>query len=266
MKIGLCQSEIAWEDRDANYKKAEEFIAQAKEQGTDLLLFPEMSFTGFSMRINKTGETDRKTLGLMQQLALRHGLMVGFGWVELKDGKGRNHYTVVDRQGQVCGDYKKIHPFSYSGENQHFKAGEELVTFTAEGLRFGLQICYDLRFPEPFRVLGESCDCIIVAANWPQQRVAHWQCLLPARAVENQVYVAGINCTGFQKAVAYGGSSSFFDPAGKQLIPFGSEETIYYVEVQDREELAAYRRDFPARADIRWELYESWYRQRREGE
>lgn len=127
-------------------------------------------FTGFSMNTENTAEKDRKTVHAVQQMAVKYGIAVGFGWTERTEGKARNHYTVTDGNGETLCDYVKLHPFSYSGEDCFFEAGQELVRFSVGNLRIGILLCYDLRFPEPFQVLAECCDLIVVPANWPERR------------------------------------------------------------------------------------------------
>lgn len=257
MEIALCQTNILWENKAENLKRAKGFLQRAKKGGSDMAFFPEMSFTGFSMHTEKTGERDRETVRNMQRIAAETGIAVGFGWTEKTKDKARNHYTVVDESGRILGDYVKMHPFSYSGEHLHFEAGQELSVFSAGNLRIGILICYDLRFPEPFQVLAEECDLIVVPANWPEGRREHWKCLLQARAIECQVYLAGVNCCGNQKGIAYSGDSCIFAPDGSRLAGFLEEEGILFFEIP--EDVQKFRESFPVRQDRRWNLYRKWY-------
>lgn len=257
MKIALCQTDILWEDKKENLKKAEKFLKRAKEGGSEIAFFPEMSFTGFSMHTEKTGEWEKDTVGAVQKMAEEQGIAVGFGWTEKTKDKAKNHYTVVDRRGRILGDYVKIHPFSYADEQRYFEAGQELCCFSAGTLRIGILICYDLRFPEPFQVLAESCDFIVVPANWPERRREHWKCMLQARAIECQVYLAGINCCGDQEGLSYSGDSCAFAPDGSRLAGFLEEEGILFFEIP--ENVQEFRESFPTRRDRRWNLYRKWY-------
>lgn len=260
MKIALGQTEIVWKEKDKNISSASQLLADAKEQGAKLLLFPEMSFTGFSMNIGVTGETQYETFEKVKELAVKHQIAVGFGWVMLRDGRGENHYTVVDETGVWLADYVKLHPFSYSGEDKFFNPGDKLASFAYCGMKIGIQICYDLRFPEPFLALAETCDLIIVPANWPAKRSEHWKCLLKARAIENQVYIAGINCVGSQKGTVYSGDSAVFSPIGKQLNETINKPGLIYCDIQA--DSSSFRQDFPTRQDRRWDLYQRIYQQR----
>ena len=257
MKIALCQSHILWEQKSENIKRAERWMKAGKEQGAQLVCFPEMSFTGFSMNTQLTGEKAGETIKLMQELAEKYRIATGFGWVEQGPEKAKNHYTVVDEEGRVLTDYVKIHPFSYSLEDQYFAPGLELKTFQYKDLRIGVLICYDLRFPEPFQVLAQTCDLILVPANWPAVRREHYKCLLQARAIECQTYLAGINCWGTQKEIKYAGDSCVFTPDGVRSCGFGVGETLLMAEIPGDKQ--SYRSLFPARQDRKWRMYDEWY-------
>lgn len=253
MKTALCQFEIIFEEKEQNLQRAKQMIAAAAENRAQIIFFPEMSFTGFSMRVSVTGESNGETLRRMQQYAQESGIAVGFGWVRKKGKKGENHYTVVDETGAVLADYIKIHPFSYSGEDQYFEAGSKTAVFTCGGIRFGLFICYDLRFPEIFRAVTAEAEALVVAANWPAQRAAHWNKLLEARALENQSWVLGINCVGDQQGLHYNGSSRAVSPEGETAAFLVDREGLVFCDIQD--EAAQFRRSFPTLQDRRNALY-----------
>ena len=111
--------------------------------------------------------------------------------------------------------YRKIHPFTHAGEDQHFRAGTELdhaSTSAACGAR--PLVCYDLRFADEFWSTARGTDVYLVVANWPAKRRLHWQVLLQARAIENQAYVVGVNRVGSGGGSEYAGDSRIVDPAG----------------------------------------------------
>ncbi|MDO5423578.1 MAG: nitrilase-related carbon-nitrogen hydrolase [Eubacteriales bacterium] len=253
LKVGLCQTEILWQDKEANLCRAEGFLKKGAAAGADLLFFPEMSFTGFSMNTAVTGETDEKTVACMRAMAAANQMAVGFGWVKKTEEKAENHYTVLDENGEILSDYTKIHPFSYSGEDQYFRGGTALSSFDFQGHRIGTLICYDLRFPEIFQKLADTCDVITVAANWPEKRREHWKALLRARAIETQTYLCGINCVGPQQGLYYSGDSAAFAPDGTLLAGYASAETILYTEIADA--VSRVRAGFPVRQDRREDLY-----------
>ncbi len=253
MKVTLYQMKIAWEDKETNYIRMEKTLKDASERGTDLFLLPEMSFTGFSMNIGITKESDGRTMEKMAGLARKYHTSIGFGWVKDCKEKAENHYTVVDKEGVILSDYVKIHPFSYSGEDRWFRGGEDIVFFLLDEIIFSCFICYDLRFPEIFRAASKYAGAILVSANWPESRSMHWKCLLRARAIENQVYIIAVNCTGEMNGVYYSGDSCMIGPDGKVLCQLSNQEGI--LEYELRNDVWEVRDKFPVRADCREELY-----------
>lgn len=257
MKAALAQTHISWEDKAQNYNEAEKRIKEAAGEGAGIVFFPEMSFTGFSMDISRTGETRPETVEKMAGLSAVYGIYIGFGWVKLREGKAENHYCVVAPSKELVSDYIKIHPFSYGEENTYFHPGDTITTFQAAGLDMTSFICYDLRFPELFQAVPNSVTLAVVAANWPESRREHWKILLRARAVENQMFIAGVNCTGSTGEVSYSGDSCFISPNGHVLQSLEYSEGIIYCEIG--QEAQAQREAYPFRKDRRRDLYRGWY-------
>lgn len=253
IKIALAQTHIIWENKEENYKKAERLIREAAEHGSEVIFFPEMSFTGFSMNTELTKETDESTIAFISELSSKHRINVGFGWVRDCGEKSENHYTVVDKTGAVISDYAKIHPFSYSGEDKKFIGGENISYFELNGICFSSFICYDLRFPDIFQTASKRARVIVLPANWPASRSAHWKTLLSARAIENQVYILAVNCVGFIGGVDYTGDSGIINPNGDILVQKSAKEEIIYYELTDDTE--SFRDAFPVKADRREALY-----------
>lgn len=258
MKVALCQFSIKYKEKETNLQRAENMIAYAAKENAQIIFFPEMSFTGFSMQISVTGESNGDTILIMQEYAQTYGIAVGFGWVKKKSEKGENHYTVLDKAGSVLADYIKIHPFSYSGEDNFFIAGSQTAVFTFSGMTFGLFICYDLRFPEIFRAISTETDVFVIAANWPEKRIVHWNKLLEARALENQSWVLGVNCVGDQRALHYNGSSRAVNPEGETVDCLIDHEGIIFCELRD--EATRFRSNFPTLQDRRNTLYKELLR------
>lgn len=256
IKIALAQTHIVWEDKEHNYRNAEERIKEAVSRAAEIVFFPEMSFTGFSMDTDCTKEQDERTVQHMSALAAQYHVGIGFGWV--KDcaqicGKCENHYTVVDSAGSVLSDYAKIHPFSYAGEDAKFQGGSALAYYMLNGIPCSNFICYDLRFPEIFQIASGSAHVIVVPANWPAKRSAHWKALLRARAIENQVYILAVNCVGETGGVLYTGDSCIIGPDGDVKAELFSSEGMIDWDLTDDAE--CFRKAFPVRQDRREALY-----------
>ncbi len=252
IKLALVQPQIEWEEKERNYASAGKWIGEAVRQGAEAVFFPEMSFTGFSMNTEITGEKDARTIEHMSALARQHHVSVGFGWV--KDcvetcGKCENHYTIVDSAGEVLSDYAKLHPFSYSGEDLRFQGGSALAHFALRGIPCSSFICYDLRFPEVFQAASGRAHMIIVPANWPAKRSAH----LRARAIENQVYILAVNCVGEIGGISYTGDSCVIGPDGEARAELSGTEGMIVWELTD--DVERLRRGFPVKKDRRETFY-----------
>lgn len=260
MKIALGQLRLCWEDKEANLKKAETYLQLLKEKETDLFLLPEMSLTGFSMHTDRTKESEKETVRRIGKLAEKYRTAIGVGWVKDAGELCENHYSVVTPEKEIL-DYAKLHPFRFAGETEYFQGGDALPICGYGGFRIGVQICYDLRFPEPFQILSGRTELIVVPANWPAARSEHWKSLLKARAIENMVYIAGVNCAGEAGGLFYSGDSRVYAPDGTRLkcetfsLP-GScpEEQVQIYELVN--DVDRYRECFPVKEDRREDLYE----------
>lgn len=257
MKICCCQVNIIWEDKTANYAAVRQLMCSDKPQAGSLVLLPEMFATGFSMNVAGIAE-DRingSTSRFLAECAKEFSVFMMGGFVSLgPDGKGRNELAIFDPDGlRVC-DYTKIHPFSYGEESCHYSGGSQIRSFAWAGATVSPFICYDLRFPEIFRIATrEGAGILVVIANWPQAREMHWLTLLRARAIENQCYVAGVNRVGHDPNVEYSGRSLIIDPCGEIIADAGNEQRIISAEI-DLSALRAYRCQFPALNDMRQEF------------
>lgn len=255
MTVYALQYDIAWENKEANQAYLEAELQRLKPEPESLVVLPELSCTGFSMRREGLAEEPGGPTQLFyQSLAQRHGIYLvgGVTWWG-SAGLGRNQALVVGPTGQLLGHYAKQHPFSFGGETEHFEAGDGFFQFLWRGFRVAPLICYDLRFPESFRHLAlDGVQLFVVIANWPSARVAHWDCLLVARAIENQAYVLGVNRVGADPKVTYPGSSRWIDPQGRVLSQLGEQSGVLVGELNLAEQ-EAYRSRFPALRDIRRE-------------
>lgn len=249
MRVHLVQFDIAWEDPSSNFARVEALIDAARVEPGGLVVLPEMFDTGFSFNIEATADRGR-TLEFLRGLARRTRATI-HGSRTLAGAKARNVATVVGPDGGVIAEYAKIHPFTFGREHDRFEGGESVVTYAWGPLTVCPAICYDLRFPELFRVgLRRGAGVFALGACWPKARASHWRALLIARAIENQAFVFGVNRVGADPNVMYGGCSIAVGPRGEILGELGEEPGVLSVEV-DFAELEAWRRIFPAWKDAR---------------
>lgn len=259
MKVGLTQMDIIWENKEKNMEKAGKLMEQAQKQNVDLLVFPEMTLTGFTMNTDLAGEEMlfSPTLRFFKESSRKYHMAMAFGYVE---DFGQEYYNklMIVSDGRIIYDYDKIHPFNYSDEGKHYIGGHEIKTTRLQDIELSGFVCYDLRFPEIFQVVSGQADMILVIANWPKDRILHWETLLRARAIENQCYIIGVNRIGRGNDIEYIESSMAFDPMGERLTKPHSKSELMVVDV-DPGNVKKIRTQFPFKQDRQTELYESFY-------
>ncbi len=254
MEVALLQLDIAWENVSENHRRAAQLLEGAATAGARLAVLPEMFSTGFSMDAGRLAQApggESETFLEAQAKAL--DLWIIASVPEAGTPRPRNMALVVSPKGTAA-RYAKIHPFSYAGEDKHYAPGDRVVTVSIDGVRVTPLICYDLRFPEPFRLAAAETDLFVVPANWPELRRDHWRTLLRARAIENQAYVAGVNRVGDGGDLHYTGESAVIAPLGETLVEGGSEEGVLLASV-DPEVVQKLRARFPALNDRRPSAY-----------
>lgn len=250
MKIGLFQYAPEWENVNSNIEKIENMLNNLSEK-PDLLVFPEMTLTGFTMN-SKTfaEELDGVCTNFFINLSRKLRTNVIAGIIESDDEKIFNS-AVHFFDGLVMARYHKIHPFSLAGENKFYSDSKEIIITKIDKVKIGLSVCYDLRFPELYRKYGkERVDILINIANWPIPRIEHWKTLLKARAIENLCYMIGVNRVGADPNVNYNGCSSVFSPIGEELICVENNEGLFFIDI-DVESVNETRQRFNFLEDIR---------------
>ncbi len=233
MLVAAIQHDIIWADRNANFAALETRVREAAAAGARLVVMSEMFSTGFVVDRDDIGEPEGgPSARFLSRLANELGIWVCGSCPEIAHGDPRPFNSlVVAGPGGAIHRYRKIHPFTYGGEDRHFRAGTDFLTVDIEGLRVSFFVCYDLRFADEFWALAQGTDLYVVPANWPESRREHWLALLRARAIENQAHVIGCNRVGTGGGITYVGDSRIFDPLGVALAEAGAEATILYAEV-----------------------------------
>ncbi|MEP7132781.1 MAG: carbon-nitrogen family hydrolase [Acidobacteriota bacterium] len=254
MRVALLQMDLAWEDVEENHRRALRLAGEASRGGARLAVLPEMFSTGFSMAPGRVAQPEGgASETFLRETAASLGIWLLASVPEAGQPKPRNVALLVSPNGAVT-RYAKIHPFTFGGEARHYAHGERVVTATVEGVRVTPLICYDLRFPEPFRLAARDTDVYAVIANWPDSRREHWRALLRARAIENQAYVIGVNRAGEGGGLSYVGDSALVDPMGEVLAEAGPGETVLFGEISPAL-VSQMRARFPALEDVRPDSY-----------
>ena len=247
--------DIAWEQPAENFRRAEVMTKEAVDEGARLVVLPEMFDTGFSMNAELVSGFAEETRGFLSDLSARHAAFILAGFAEPGDPKPANVASIFDPTGREVLKYRKIHPFSLAGEEKHFMAGESVETVEVEGVWVTPLICYDLRFPEAFRVVAANTDLFCVIANWPRSRRLHWSALLKARAIENQAFVLGVNRAGTGDGLEYSGDSVLLHPMGTELATVEAGSTGCCAGDVDATEVTRIRKEFSFLRDRRPEIY-----------
>lgn len=257
LRIALVQQDTVWQDPAANLARARGFVEQAARAGARVVVFPELFTLGFTMAPEPFAEAlPGPTSEAVASLSKAFGVYVIGSAVEAHTPHPRNAAFVTGPDGSLVAAYRKIHPFSYGEENLHYSGGEDCPLFMIDGVPCGLQICYDLRFPEPFRALASrGAEVIFVPANWPVRRIHAWSTLLAARAIENLATICGVNRVGRDAMqLEYPGCSVIHDPFGEVIAEGDDQEGLVLGDV-DLVQLRAWRERFPALRDRRSGIY-----------
>jgi predicted amidohydrolase len=248
LTVTLVQSDLAWEDSDANLSHLDAQLSGIAG-GTDLIVLPEMFATGFSMNPAPIAQgMDGPAVQWMSELAKQRNAAVTGSLIITEDGKYYNRLIWATPEGETAA-YDKRHRFRMAGEHDVYAAGNTLLTVAWRGWRVRPFVCYDLRFPMWTRNLGNAYDLAIFVANWPERRSPHWRQLLIARAIENLAYVVGVNRVGTDgNGHPYSGDSAVIAPDGEVLFEKRFDPCVH-TAVLSRDRLETYRETFPAWMD-----------------
>lgn len=245
----LIQTNLAWENKEANLAMLEQKISSIAEK-TEVVVLPEMFSTGFIMNPAPFAEAiDGPTTKWMKNLAAHKNLVLT-GSIIIKSEEGAENQRFYNRliwmlpNGQY-GCYDKRHLFAFAGENGPYTPGHKRLIASVKGWKVNLQICYDLRFPvwarqsrsvAPTGLDPEAAfeyDVLIYVADWPERRSHAWKTLLQARAIENQCYVIGVNRVGEDgNGIYHSGDSMVVGPLGDVLYQKTGEEDVFTITLK----------------------------------
>jgi len=263
MKIALAQLS-AGADKDANLRQMADMTADAAEAGAGIVLFPECSMARLppGVSLGPVAEPlDGPFVTGLAAAARRHGVTVVAGIFESIPGDDHvfNTAVVLDAEGGRLGAYRKIHLYDAFGfrESDRMRPGDgETLLFTAGGAAFGLEICYDVRFPELTRHLASrGAEVVLLPSAWVHGplKESHWDVLVRARAIENTVYVAAAGMAGRP----HSGCSLLVDPMGVVVASAGELEGLVVGEI-DLDRVHTVRRTNPSLENARPDVYERW--------
>lgn len=226
LTISLAQLDVISGEPDKNLDKGSVFLAEAINRDSDLVVFPEMWTTGFNWKRNKEiAIKQEEVLEQIADMARESRLWINGSMLALNDkGELANTSILYSPDGKRAAVYRKVHLFSFVGEDKHMVSGDELATAETPWGKVGLSICYDIRFPELFRSYAlQGVKMILCPIAFPHPRLEHWRILSRARAIENQLYMVSTNQVGLSDSsrkgdVRFFGNSAIIDPWGDFVI------------------------------------------------
>ena len=260
-KIGLLaiQMESAIGDVNLNIETVRNLLIANlnKYENVDFVFLPELWTVGWDCpSFQKSAETidNSEAVKMLQKTAKEFGVnIIGGSFVEKKGDKLYNTCPVINREGKIICTYNKNHLYSYNGdtENQYITIGRNPVMVELEGVKIGLTICYDIRFPEIYRAYRKAgADILVNMAAWPKSRKIHWDTLTRARAIENQTFMVALTQTGLlADGVENLGHSLIYDYEGKILDEIDEIEGSVYAEI-DLTKMYDFRANCPSINDI----------------
>lgn len=253
LNIALLPLEIEWGDKEKNISAVSSAMERLHPQ-TDLLILPETFSTGFPAGMDKEAvralaeRNTGKTIDKLKAMASEYSVAIAGSFVADSGGSLYNRAFLIEPQGdEVFAD--KRHLFTMAGENRIFSAGYKRLQVRYRGWNIAMVVCYDIRFPVWCRNVLNGYDLLIAVANWPTVRVDAWNQLLTARAMENEAYVAGVNCRGTDNGgFVYDGASAVYDFKGKDITVRADDTPFLYARLE-ADKLARFREKFPAWRD-----------------
>ena len=259
MKVACLQMDMLLAKPEENFSHAAELVKRAMKDKPDVLVLPETWNTGFFPKENLPALCDRdgsRARQVFGALAERNQVNIVAGSVSnVRGGKVYNTAMVFDRTGACIASYDKTHLFTPMGEDNYYTPGDRLCTFVLDGVKCGLIICYDVRFPELTRSLTvPGLDMLFVVSQWPKVRTFHLRSLTTARAIENQMFLVCCNSCGTAGQTVYGGNSAIIDPRGETVALAGETEEILTADC-DLQILTNIRGSIPVFRDRRPSLY-----------
>ena len=248
MRVAIAQIEIT-RDRNKNLENCLDSIEKAIKSGSDLIVLPEVSNTGFYPENYRLIKDDiREEIKDILEISMDCDTTIIAGIAE-RDGKNLYSSALIIHRGKIIGKYRKTHLFPLTDERKYFSAGDRIEVFDTVVGTIGIMICYEIRFPEIARKLTRlGAEIIAIPSAFPKERIYHWNILLKARAIENQLFVVGANCVGMG-----GGNSMLVDPMGNVIVEGGEDQEVLIGDI-DLNYLRKVREKYPFLKDLREDL------------
>ena len=259
MKIGCIQLTVRHGDVEANFTRVEQLLREVAKQGAEIAVLPEMWNSSYALKELEqlADENGERTKSFLSRLAKELSMHIVGGSVSTKvNHKFYNTMYTFNQNGELVGEYNKAHLFRLMDEHLYLEAGDKMNNFKLGEMEAAGVICYDLRFPEWLRAHAlAGAKVLFIPAQWPSERIDHWQTLLQARAIENQCYIVAVNRTA-RNPKNFNGHSMIIEPWGEVLWT-GAEDEEYAVIDIDFNKVDEVRSRIPVYDDRRPTLYKN---------
>lgn len=256
VRVGIVQMDVKLGDVDSNIISALEGLRQLAGQGTKIAVLPEMWSCGFdNPNLRKHADRTPEILAKLSAVAAAQKMMIA-GSMPESVGEGVCNTTyLIGEDGVIAGEYRKIHLFTPTQEDRYFVPGRNAVVCETALGKFGLMTCYDLRFPELCRSLtDQGAQVVLVSAQWPGVRIGHWDILLRARAIENQIFIVAANRCGKESRVHFPGHSQIVSPLGEVMVMADENACVLHADLH-YDELQNARNAIPCLKERVFEAY-----------
>jgi predicted amidohydrolase len=244
LSVSLVQADTRFPETSGNLAYLEELISSNRTH-SDLILLPELFNTGYRNAFSARPEPMNGYTHRWMKLMAERSAAVVAGSVSITEGGNTLNRFLFVRPDGITQHYDKINVFAYSGEDKVYTAGTQPARFDWLGWNIKPIICFDLRFPEAARNQAPHYDLLLCPAHWPAARMQAWDALLPARAIENQCFVAAVNRIGREGETEYAGHSAAFDYLGNALNGNILSEEGVFTFLLEKDKLLAFRKSFP---------------------
>lgn len=254
INVACVQMDVNQCDKQSNIDKAFSMSEKAARDGSQIIVLPEVFSTGFCYdNMEKSAETSPyPTVEELAKLSEKYDCILIGSIIEKKEQPYYNLGFCIE-SGELAGVYRKTHPFGR--EKSYFSRGDSIVPIELKNLTIGLEICYELRFPEIARKQALSgSDILVTIAEFPDPRINHWYTLAKARSIENQIPHIACNRTGDDSYSTYSGGSMIIDAWGKVKADAGNSECIIVWQI-DLDETREIRNQITVLSDRRIDLY-----------
>ena len=264
LTISLAQMDVIGGEPEKNLDKGSVFIAEAINRDSDLVVFPEMWTTGFNWKRNR--EIASKQEAILEQIAdmaKESRMWINGSMLALNEnGEVANTSILYSPDGERAAVYRKVHLFSFHGEDKHMAPGDGLATAETPWGKVGLAVCYDIRFPELFRSYAlQGVEMILSPIAFPHPRLEHWKILSRARAIENQFFMVSTNQVGLAdrakgEEIRFFGHSAIIDPWGEAVVEGNDSDEELLTATVDMEMVEDIREKMKVFQDRKPEVYE----------